>query len=645
MNSDSKFYSSPSDHMLTVGLGLSIFYWLCEFCIGMLSAQHGSVMIQLFGKSIDDVWTRIVVLCLFMIFGSHAQYTIDKRKQAEYKLRRQNEYMEALHETTVGLIQRLDLNELLQAIINRAATLTRIPHGFIYLYDSNTNDLELKVGTGLFKNYTGLRLKPGEGISGQVWIRGESIVINNYQNWSGRSPHFSSDAIQCIMAVPLKSEKSTDGVIGLCYTETDKLINSESAEMLERFSRLASVAIYNARLYTDMQHELERRRQAEDEAKKMEAQLRRSQKMEALGTIAGGIAHDFNNILSGIIGFSEIALYEIDKDSKIYRNLSQVVNAALRAKDLVRQILTFSRESCREKKIIQITLAVKESLHLIKASLPANIKIDREISDHIGYILANPTEIHQVLMNLCTNAIHAMEEKGGILKVSLSNIAIRENGSSERHYVRLNVRDTGVGISPEVMEKIFDPYFTTKTPDKGTGLGLAIVHRIVQSHNGVIRINSKLDEGTDIEILFPMVEKYVHPDTGNLEAPATGKGHILFVDDEELLAEVGKHLLEKLGYSVVTFQYPPHALEHFTSQPQAFDAIITDMDMPEMNGVQLIREILKIRQIPVIITTGFSENISREDAAKLGVSELLMKPLTLHDLAASVQKAIKKNHS
>ena len=644
MNSDTKFYSSPSDHMLTVGLGLSIFYWLCEFCVGMLSAQHGSVMMQLFGKSIDDVWTRIVVLCLFMIFGSHAQYTIDKRRQAEYKLRRQNEYMEALHETTVGLIQRLDLNELLQAIINRAAALTRIPHGFIYLYDANTNELELKVGTGLFKNHTGLRLKPGEGISGQVWIGGESVVVNNYRNWSGRSQHFAFEAIQCIMAVPLKSEKSTDGVIGLCYTEKSRIIDSESAEMLERFSRLASVAIYNARLYTDIQHELERRRQAEDEAKKMEAQLRRSQKMEALGTIAGGIAHDFNNILSGIIGFSEIALYEIEKDSKLYRNVSQVVNAALRAKDLVRQILTFSRESCREKKIIQITLAVKESLHLIKASLPANIKIHREIADNIGYILANPTEIHQVLMNLCTNAVHAMEEKGGILKVSLSNVAIRDDGASERHYVRLNVRDTGMGISPEAMEKVFDPYFTTKSPDKGTGLGLAIVHRIVQSHNGVIRISSKPDEGTDIEILFPMVEKYVHPDTGNLEAPATGKGHILFVDDEELLADVGKHLLEKLGYTVTAFKEPAEALEYFKSQPQAFDELITDMDMPNMNGVQLIREILKIRQIPVIITTGFSENISREDAAKLGVSELLMKPLTLHDLAASVQKAIKKNH-
>ncbi|NJL59115.1 MAG: response regulator [Desulfobacteraceae bacterium] len=245
-------------------------------------------------------------------------------------------------------------------------------------------------------------------------------------------------------------------------------------------------------------------------------------------------------------------------------------------------------------------------------------------------------------MNLCTNAIHAMEEKGGILKVSLANVAIRDDGSSERHYVRLNVRDTGVGISPEAMEKVFDPYFTTKAPDKGTGLGLAIVHRIVQSHNGVIRIGSKPDEGTDIEILFPMVEKYVHPDTGNLEAPATGKGHILFVDDEELLADVGKHLLEKLGYTVTTFKEPTESSCSFKSQPDVFDILITDMDMPDMNGVQLIREILKIRQIPVIITTGFSENITREEAAKSGVSELLMKPLTLHDLAASVQKVIKR---
>jgi len=303
------------------------------------------------------------------------------------------------------------------------------------------------------------------------------------------------------MAIPLKSERGADGVMGLCHTEKGKFIDSESAEMSERFSKLASVALYNARLYTDMQHELERREQAEKDSREMEHQLRRSQKMEALGTLAGGIAHDFNNILSAIIGFAEMAMmYDAPEGSKTHTHIRQVVNAGLRARELVRQILTFSRESRQDKQIIAISSSLKEVLHLLRASLPANIDIRREIAEDAGCILADPTEIHQIIMNLCTNAAHAMEDKGGMMTVSLANVF------SDGDYVSLKVKDTGCGISPDIIEKIFNPYFTTKAPGKGTGLGLAIVNRIVQSHNGTIRIQSRIGEGTEIEVLFPFSE-------------------------------------------------------------------------------------------------------------------------------------------
>jgi len=641
---DKKIYSYPTDHMLTVGLGFSIFYWLCEFFISMLSTHHGNTLVQLFGKSIDDVWTRIVVLCLFMIFGSHAQYTIDKRKKAEESLRRQNEYMEALHETALGLIRRLELNDLLQAIINRATSLTRIPNGFIYLYNAEQNELEMKVGTGIFAAHTGLRLKPGEGLAGKVWLKKESTIINNYQSLPEKIGHF--DSIRCIMAIPLKSERGADGVMGLCHTEKGKFIDSESAEMSERFSKLASVALYNARLYTDMQHELERRKQAEKESREMENQLRRSQKMEALGTLAGGIAHDFNNILSAIIGFAEMAMmYDTSEGSKTHTHIRQVVNAGLRARELVRQILTFSRESRQDKQIIAISSSLKEVLHLLRASLSANIDIRREIAEDAGCILADPTEIHQIIMNLCTNAAHAMEDKGGMMTVSLANVFADHQTypglSGDGDYVSLKVKDTGCGISPDIIEKIFNPYFTTKAPGKGTGLGLAIVNRIIQSHNGTIRIQSRIGEGTEIVVLFPLVKREVEIRTAGLSSPATGSGRILFVDDEELLEELGKDMLEKLGYTVSSFTDPFKAIEHFKAQPEIFDAIISDINMPELTGIQLSREMLNIRaDIPIILTTGFSEDITPEELSAMGVFDMLMKPLTIHDLAGAVQKAI-----
>jgi signal transduction histidine kinase len=499
---DKKTYSYPTDHMLTVGLGLSIFYWLCEFFISMLSTHHGNTLVQLFGKSIDDVWTRIVVLCLFMIFGSHAQYTIDKRKKAEESLRRQNEYMEALHETALGLIRRLELNDLLQAIINRATSLTRIPNGFIYLYNAEQGELEMKVGTGIFADHTGLRLKPGDGLAGKVWLKKESIIINNYQSLPEKIGLSDFNSIRCIMAIPLKSERGADGVMGLCHTEKGQFIDSESAEMSERFSKLASVALYNARLYTDMQHELERRKQAEKDSREMENQLRRSQKMEALGTLAGGIAHDFNNILSAIIGFAEMAMmYDAPEGSKANTHIRQVVKAGLRARDLVRQILTFSRESRQDKQIIHISSALKEVLHLLRASLPSNIDIRREIAEDAGCILADPTEIHQIIMNLCTNAAHAMEDSGGIMTVSLANLFC------DGDYVSLKIRDTGCGISPDIIEKVFDPYFTTKEPGKGTGLGLAIVNNIVEAHEGKISIDSNAGKGTIVSIFFPILNR------------------------------------------------------------------------------------------------------------------------------------------
>jgi len=341
-------------------------------------------------------------------------------------------------------------------------------------------------------------------------------------------------------------------------------------------------------------------RMAEENRRRLESQLRQAQKMEAIGTLAGGIAHDFNNILGAIIGYSEMAIYDTEKGSTVYHNIEQVLKAGHRAKDLVKQILAFSRKSEQDKKIILITPIIKEVLKLLRASLPTDPRL--------GAIFADPTQIHQVIMNLGTNSAHAMEDSGGSLEVSASNVDIdpeatgQYSGLTPGQYIRLVVSDSGHGIDSETLERIFDPYFTTKTKDKGTGMGLAVVHGIVKGHNGSIKINSQPDRGTSVEILFPRTASEVRFDAVKLNALPTGDEQILFIDDEETLIDLGRNMLTKLGYRVTARTSSLEAIEAFKANPQKFDLIISDMTMPNMTGDLLAEKIMQIRSdIPIII--------------------------------------------
>jgi PAS domain S-box-containing protein len=358
---------------------------------------------------------------------------------------------------------------------------------------------------------------------------------------------------------------------------------------------------------------------AEENRQRLESQLRQAQKMEAIGTLAGGIAHDFNNILGAIIGYSEMAIYDTEKGSMVYHNMEQVLKAGHRAKDLVKQILAFSRKSEQDKKI----------------------------EPSLGAIFADPTQIHQVMMNLGTNSAHAMEDSGGLLDVSASNVdldpdtAAQYPGLESGRYIRLVVSDTGLGIDSETLERIFDPYFTTKTKDKGTGMGLAVVQGIVKGHNGGIKVNSKPGRGTSFEILFPRTASEMQFDRVELNALHTGDEQILFIDDEETLIDLGRNMLTKLGYQVVARTSSIEAIETFKANPEKFDLIISDMTMPNMTGDMLAEEITKIRSdIPIIICTGFSEQLSDAKITALGIKGLLMKPLTIRKLARTVRKVL-----
>jgi len=326
------------------------------------------------------------------------------------------------------------------------------------------------------------------------------------------------------------------------------------------------------------------------EKKKLEAQLRQAQKMEAIGTLAGGIAHDFNNILSAVIGYTQIALDDVPKGTLLQSNLKEVLKAGRRARDVVKQILAFSRQAEQERKPLEISPIVKEALKLLRASLPATIEIRQNIGTDLGTVLADATQIHQVLMNLCTNAAHAMGERGGILEVNLANVELGSDFTSRYPdidpgpYLRLTVSDTGHGMHPSIMERIFDPFFTTKELGEGTGMGLAVVHGIVKGYGGTITVFSEPGEGSTFHIYLPLIDREVEPEARIGEPIPTGNEHILFIDDERAIVDVGKQILERLGYDVVTITSSTAALELFRTQSDKFDLVITDMTMPNMTG-------------------------------------------------------------
>jgi PAS domain S-box-containing protein len=381
--------------------------------------------------------------------------------------------------------------------------------------------------------------------------------------------------------------------------------------------------------------------------KKLQAQLQQAQKMEAIGTLAGGIAHDFNNILAAIIGYTELIGLRIKDEAKVRRYLQELRKAGNRAKDLIGQVLTFSRQSGEEQQPLYVSVILKEGLKLLRASLPSTIEIRQEIQVDSGKILANPTQVHQVLMNLCTNAAYAMREEGGVLEINLERIDI-DSPTAALHpdlhpgpYVRLTVSDTGHGIPPDNLGRIFDPYFTTKEKGEGTGLGLAVVHGIVSSYGGAIEVNSEPGKGSTFQVYFPRIELGVKEIPRTVEPFPTGNERILFVDDEESLVEMGREMLEHLGYSVVTKTSSIEALELFRKEPDAFDLLITDMTMPGMIGERLAKEVMKIRQdLPVILCSGFSDRIDRDKAKEIGIKRLAMKPLVMRDLAVIIRETL-----
>jgi signal transduction histidine kinase/CheY-like chemotaxis protein len=446
--------------------------------------------------------------------------------------------------------------------------------------------------------------------------------------------------IQFTCNIPLKFNNILTGVIHICTAEPH-CFQSEEMDLLHEF---VSDIIFAVETIRDRQ----RRMDAESALKESEARLRQSQKMEAVGVLAGGIAHDFNNILFPIIGFAEMIAEDVPPESESHTFIQEVLHAAIRARDLVKQILSFSRQNEIVSEPVILSSIVKEALKLMRASIPSTIEIRQNIDNNCGQVLSDPTQIYQVVMNLCTNAYQAMEEKGNLMEVSLQQADLPEelllgNPPWSEGYILLRVKDTGCGMDEKTVERIFEPYFTTKFPGKGTGLGLALVYGIVSGAGGYIRVISDLGIGTTFDVYFPRMPSITRNMAGTelYESFQMGHERILMVDDEPQITRMVYVNLQRLGYRVTEVNDSGKALTLFADDPHAFDLVITDLTMPGLTGDNLAQKILQIRpDMPVIMCSGFQDKITPEIIRNLGIKRVMLKPVARHYLARTIRETL-----
>jgi signal transduction histidine kinase/CheY-like chemotaxis protein len=470
------------------------------------------------------------------------------------------------------------------------------------------------------------------------------------EEWKAQSAAIPQ-AVRSALHFPIHTAKRK--AIFVCTHSGRAHFTRDHVLLARRFSVLATQALQKMESEERMA-DLEKRLAAEARLAELnwkladsEKRLARAQKMEAIGTLAGGIAHEFNNILGIMLGNIELAMMDVPESNPAHFNLREVQSATLRAKEVVRQILSFSRHSEHELKPVKISDIVGESINFLRSSLPSSIEIRREIRTGIDTVLADSTQIHQVLINLCTNATHAMRDNGGILSITLEHIALDETDAARYpslypgDHVKLSISDTGHGIKKEIMDRIFDPYFTTKRVGDGTGMGLAVVHGIVTNHGGVITVSSEPEKGALFTILLPVVMEPVVSEEKKVDSHPVGNERILFVDDEMSIVMVGKQMIERLGYEVITRTSSVEALELFKIKSDQFDLIITDMTMPNLTGDRLAEAILKIRtDIPIILCTGYSDRISEQKAREMGIQAFVLKPLDIGGVAHTIRNVL-----
>jgi PAS domain S-box-containing protein len=455
------------------------------------------------------------------------------------------------------------------------------------------------------------------------------------------------DRVCHLFICPAEEKSCPVNDLGQTVDRPEKVLLQGDGQRVPILKTVVPITIKGKECLLESFIDITERKRFDQEKKSLQEQLGQAQKMEAMRTLAGGIAHDFNNILLAIIGYTQLAIDDVSDTEKARRELKEVLKAGDRAKDIVQQILAFSRKADVTYSPIALRGTIADSLKMIRSMIPTTIEIRQNLVDS-GLVMSSLTQINQIVMNLCTNAAHAMDGGSGVLEVSLKRVALTESSWSRDlnlspgSYLRLSVSDTGHGMSPEVIARIFEPYFTTKELGRGTGLGLSVVHGIVKSHGGAIFPKSTPGEGTTFDIYLPEIESGESSSEPHHEIHwPRGKEKILFIDDEPVLTELAGIMLRKLGYNVVTETSSIEALNLFRKNPDGYNLVITDMTMPGMTGDKLALVLLDIRSdIPIILCTGYSEHISEERAKSLGIREFIMKPFEVEILAKGIRKVL-----
>jgi PAS domain S-box-containing protein len=583
-----------------------------------------------------------------------AIYDITERKLAEKERENLiNELQIALAEVkTLSAIsktvnQSLNLDRVLNDALDRIMELFKSHSAHIRLLDNKTQELVLTAQKGLIPDdleKLKKRLKLEEAISRHAIKRHEAVIIEDIFTDSRTAGSQSfAERIGCrtLVTIPLFGKNKLLGHLTMRGREPSAF-TADNIQLFTSIGHQVGTAIENARLYQDMEVTIKELNETQDN-------LRQAQKLESIGTLAGGIAHDFNNILSPIMMHSELGMMDLPPDNPVQHNLKEIFKAVERARDMVKQILAFSRKGEGERAVIKITPILKEVLRLLRSSIPTTIDIHQKLEAELDTVFADPTQIHQILMNLCANASHAMQERGGKLTINLTEEHLDPEATGKFYdlnhgpYLKLTVSDTGHGIDAETMDRIFEPYFTTKKTGEGTGMGLAMVHGIVKSYDGNITVESEQGKGTTFNVYLPRIEADVSPGEEPSVQPPTGTERLLLVDDEKAAVDVMQTMLEKLGYKVTARTSSIEALEAFRNNPQEFDLVITDQTMPNMTGKDLARELKSNRpEIPVILCTGFSEQIDEEKAKGMGISAFVMKPIIIQEIAKTIREALDK---
>ncbi len=535
-------------------------------------------------------------------------------------------------------LKHLTENEILEYAVEQAVKLTRSEHGYIRMLDGELNTTQKIVWSeGADDIYRNQDISLAEIESDDHWlesVRYRNYTIRNIPNSAhDRQPTAVQLALHRRLTVPIEDNNAIVLIIEV-FNKSSDYDTTDARQLSLYFNHLWDIIL---------------QQRSEREKSRLKDQLVHAQKLEAIGTLAGGIAHDFNNVLMVIVGNTELAKDNIDKPEKLQHDLDEIFNASLRARNLVNQILAFSRHSTEGLKPLEIRPIVNEAVKLLRSSIPANIEIRPDISEESRQVISEPGQINQLLMNLCTNAYQAMEKRSGILRVGLKPVVLDNDLYSRGkmvavsgEYMLLSVSDTGNGIPEEFIDRIFEPYYTTREKEQGTGLGLAVVHGIVKGLKGAITVDSELGKGSTFNIYLPVAKEESLNEqqivSGNLPG---GDEHILYVDDDEAVAKVNSKMLESLGYTVTAYNSSKEALAAFSDNPKNYDLVISDIAMPEITGDILTRNLLEInKDLPVILLTGYSEDIDEEKAVEIGARELLMKPLTKFDLALTVRKVL-----